>query len=317
MICPSCGSLAQGNVCAQCGSAFLGSGESPARLGRPQAKRPNPCGWPSSAQENFWAADPTGVAHGGLSEQEQRERDLAEFLAGLREARISPPTLEGEFPLLLRGWEKVIYSLPGITLIEAHSIPEEARKDPGIGMSSGVAIQESSFSADLYERMEDIDQGTLILSNKRLAFAGADYATATDLTKLISVDAYSDAVAVRRMGEENTELYLGLDQHSYQFTVEDRRIRRALLRSLPQIHHRGVVEDRLMGDHKRQFVVLLGSRFAGGRPLFQSAIIVWAFLIAACCHRAEWTNYHVKGEERGTGHATEWPPRAVAASSGG
>ena len=223
MICPSCGSLAQGDFCAQCGSGLLGSGESPARLELPPARKPNPCGGPSSAQENLWTAEPAGVAHGGLSEQEQREHDLAEFLAGLREARISPPTLEGEFPLLLRGWEKVIYSLPGITLMEAHSIPEEARKDPGIGVSSGVAIQESSFSADLYEELQHVDQGTLILTNKRLAFAGADYATVTDLTKLISVDAYSDAVAVRRVGEENTELYLGLDQHSYEFTVEDRR----------------------------------------------------------------------------------------------
>ena len=43
-----------------------------------------------------------------------------------------------------------------------------------------------------------------------------------DLRKLISVDPYCDAVAIRRSGNEKTESFFGLDRHSYDFAVQGR-----------------------------------------------------------------------------------------------
>ena len=85
-----------------------------------------------------------------------------------------------------------------------------------------MTIRTGAFQAQSHEELKDIDQGTLVLTTKRLAFAGSKHSTASDLAKLISVDAYSDAVAVRRVGKEKTEFYLGLDRHSYEFTIEGR-----------------------------------------------------------------------------------------------
>ena len=60
---------------------------------------------------------------------------------------------------------------------------------------------------------------TLILTTKRLCFSGALRSLEIDLRKLISVDPYSDAVAIRRSGKEKTEFFFGLDHHSYSFAV--------------------------------------------------------------------------------------------------
>ena len=62
-----------------------------------------------------------------------------------------------------------------------------------------------------------------MLTTKRLCFAGRLRSLEIDLGKLISVDAYSDAVAIRRSGKEKTEFFFGLDHHSYRFAVQDRR----------------------------------------------------------------------------------------------
>jgi hypothetical protein len=83
-----------------------------------------------------------------------------------------------------------------------------------------VTIRTGGFQAQSHEELKDIDQGTLVLTTKRLAFAGSKRSLVTDLPKLVSVDAYGDGFAVRQAGKEKTEFYLGLDRHSSEFTVE-------------------------------------------------------------------------------------------------
>ncbi len=61
-----------------------------------------------------------------------------------------------------------------------------------------------------------------MLTTKRLCFAGRLHSLEVDLRKLIAIDAYSDAVAIRRTGKEKTEFFFGLDHHRYSFTVQGR-----------------------------------------------------------------------------------------------
>ena len=80
---------------------------------------------------------------------------------------------------------------------------------PSIHVAKGVTIRTGAFQAQSHEELKDIDQGTLALTTKRLAFAGSKSSVVVDLPKLISVDAYSDAVAIRRTGKERTEFLAG------------------------------------------------------------------------------------------------------------
>ncbi len=75
----------------------------------------------------------------------------------------------------------MIYSLPGIMLMEVLLVVKE--KPTRIRTSTSpkeCSSEPSSFPAHVHEEMQFIDQGTLILRNRRLAFAGTNHATVTD-----------------------------------------------------------------------------------------------------------------------------------------
>lgn len=55
-----------------------------------------------------------------------------------------------------------------------------------------------------------------------LAVAGSTRSVTTEPSQLISVNAYGDAVAIRRSGEEKTEFFLGLDCFAHAFEVDGR-----------------------------------------------------------------------------------------------
>lgn len=119
--------------------------------------------------------------------------------------------------------EKVIFSFSNIGLREPRSVSRGVYGGPSIRVAKGLTIRAGGFQAQSHEELKDVDQGTLVLTNKRLAFAGSTRSVATELSKLISVDAYSDVVAIRRSGKEKTEFFLGLDRFAYVFEVDGRR----------------------------------------------------------------------------------------------
>ena len=65
-------------------------------------------------------------------------------------------------------------------------------------------------------------QSRSIQQAARLCFAGRPHSQEIELHKLISVDAYTDALAIRRSGKEKVEFFFGLDRHTYSSVVEGR-----------------------------------------------------------------------------------------------
>jgi len=68
-----------------------------------------------------------------------------------------------------------------------------------VGSFSGHPVQSSS--------MTDIDEGTLVLSNLRIAFIGKLKSVVTQLPKLVHIESYNDALAVFQEGRENPNFY--------------------------------------------------------------------------------------------------------------
>ena len=83
-------------------------------------------------------------------------------------------------------------------------------------------LRVGGFQAQSHEELKQIDFGILVLTSKRLCFAGRLRSVEVPLARLISLDPYSDAVAIRRSGKEKTEFFFGLDHHGYHFTVQGR-----------------------------------------------------------------------------------------------
>jgi hypothetical protein len=68
-----------------------------------------------------------------------------------------------------------------------------------VGTFRGHPVHEAAIS--------DVDTGTLVLTNLRLAFVGRTKSVAVPYTKLMHVEAYSDALAVFNERRENPDFY--------------------------------------------------------------------------------------------------------------
>jgi hypothetical protein len=68
-----------------------------------------------------------------------------------------------------------------------------------VGSFSGHPVQSSSVT--------DVDQGTLVLTNIRIAFIGKVKSVVTQLPKLVHVELYDDALSVFQEGRENPNFY--------------------------------------------------------------------------------------------------------------
>jgi hypothetical protein len=161
------------------------------------------------------------IVHGGASDAKQQEADLAEAMAELRSGRIRLPVV-ANCPILLHGGEAAVFVLPAISLREPRAVTRGAYGGPSIHVAKGLTLRVGGFQAQSHEELKAIDTGTLVLTTKRLCYAGRLRSIEVPFAKLISVDPYSDAVAIRRLGKEKTEFFFGVDHRSYNFTVQGR-----------------------------------------------------------------------------------------------
>ena len=209
--------------CERCGSVLVDRGGSPRAYQLTETKRPELPTWKSYAHKTLHEQEWARIRDGGVSDEEQREHDFAQILVDLQAGKVTFAPPPGDPPVFLKGGERLVYLLSGITLREPHSVSQGVYGGPSIRVAKGITIRTGAFQAQSHEELRDVDQGTLALTNKRLVFAGSTHSVATDLPKLVSIDAYSDGVAVRASNREKTQFYLGLDRHAYTFTVQGRQ----------------------------------------------------------------------------------------------
>ena len=74
---------------------------------------------------------------------------------------------------------------------------------------TGIRYRVGSFSAHPVQSssITDVDQGTLVLTNMRIAFIGKLKSVVTQLPKLVHVELYNDALSVFQEGRENPNFY--------------------------------------------------------------------------------------------------------------
>jgi hypothetical protein len=208
-------------VCPACAAVLVDRGGDPRHLQLASCAQTAEAVWQTYAHHTLTIAEWQRIAAGGASDEKQQELDLAEAMAKLRRGQVQVAS-DQQAPILLKSGEQVVFVIPGIVLREPRSVSRGVYGGPSIHIAKGVSFRVGGFQAQSHEELKDVDTGTLVLTSKRLAFAGQMRSVECDLAKLISVEAYSDAVAVRRTGKERTEFFCGLDHFHYQFTVDGR-----------------------------------------------------------------------------------------------
>ena len=68
-----------------------------------------------------------------------------------------------------------------------------------------------------------VDRGDLVLTTQRYVFLGEKRTLAVELSEIIGVEPYGDAVAIHRTGKEQTEMYGGLDTQEITYTADGQR----------------------------------------------------------------------------------------------
>jgi hypothetical protein len=209
-------------VCGRCGSVFVDHDGTFDHFELTDTANPATEHWQLYKHKTLSTAEWRRIASGGLSTKAQSEADLAAAMTELRQGRVhlQPQTAS---PILAKAGESTLFVLANISLHEPRSVTRGAYGGPSVHVAKGVTLRVGGFQAQSHEELKELDQGTLVLTNKRLCFSGGLRSLEIDLRKLISVDPYADAVAVRRSGKEKTEFFFGLEHHTYSFTVQGRR----------------------------------------------------------------------------------------------
>jgi hypothetical protein len=96
--------------------------------------------------------------------------------------------------------ERALCVLPGVDLLEPSAVRHTVRSALSFrGVSSGVSESESS------DELRQIDQGTLILTTKRLAFLRTN---SSGLADLIGVNDVGNGIQVHRERKQKAETYV-------------------------------------------------------------------------------------------------------------
>jgi hypothetical protein len=196
-------------------------GGQPQRFELTETRNPAEPNWQRYKHKTLSVAEWQRIAAGSGSDAEFQEADLAEAMSELQSGRIRLQAAASP-PILLHAGEQAVFVLSDVSLHEPRAVARGAYGGPSIHVARGLTLRVGGFQAQSHEELKAIDSGVLVLTSKRLCFAGRLRSIEVPLAKLISVDPYSDAVAIRRSGKEKTEFFFGLDRHSYHFSVQGR-----------------------------------------------------------------------------------------------
>ena len=92
----------------------------------------------------------------------------------------------------------------------------------------GMSFRLGAFQAESQEELREIDRGSIVLTTKRLIFAGAKRNVNIDLKKIVDIEYYQDGIALRRSGIERVQYFKGIDSVTVTFSVEGRTYRERL-----------------------------------------------------------------------------------------
>jgi len=181
-------------------------------------------------REDEW----TNIANGGVSDYEKlqeiealKKQDIKEFLTELQNGNIDL-NISISSPVILKKAEKTSIIISNISLLEPRAVRQTVGgyAGPTIRVAKGVSFKMGRIAAksESHEELRNIDQGSLILTNKRLIFIGSKRTTNIDLRKIIAIEPYMDGIAVQRENKQKTEYFIGTDETLLSFKKDGRDI---------------------------------------------------------------------------------------------
>jgi Zn-finger nucleic acid-binding protein len=168
------------------------------------------------------------ISHGGISDEKQRTVDLEHYYSELSLGNIDPGK-SPDCPVILKRNEEHIVTFPGITLKEPRAVRRTTGgyAGPRFRVAKGVSFSLGAFgaSSESHDEIRDIDRGLFTITTKRLIFSGNKKTTGIDLSKIISINPYSDGIGVNRENREKMQYFVGIPEVEVDINVDGRLYR--------------------------------------------------------------------------------------------
>ena len=121
---------------------------------------------------------------------------------------------------LLKKGERLIFDIPNITLAEERSVGVKGgHQGFSVRIMKGVSYRFGNFSAGAEYKIVPLDEGNLILTNKRIVFSGEKASKDISLSKINTIEPMDNGIRLARAGKQKVEYYLGTNNVEFTLTV--------------------------------------------------------------------------------------------------
>jgi hypothetical protein len=122
------------------------------------------------------------------------------------------PLSKSETPMILKKGEEAFYVVSGVALFE-EKVSRKSTRGEGVGLSirliKGVTLHPSLFQSHpvIEKEMMKIDDGKLVVTNKRIVFMGRSRDLAAEYKKILGVTPNAEGFQIEREGRKTEELF--------------------------------------------------------------------------------------------------------------
>ena len=152
-----------------------------------------------------------GLLKAKTSSSAEEETHLARLLGLIDSGSSNINLVLGKPPLALLDQERAIAVLPKSTLWEPRAVRINSGRYGGasfrIAKGFWVHTGKSRSSSQSLDKLQAADQGTLVVTNKRLAFLGTLKTVCVDLKSVLSIDTYRDAIGLHLKNKQKVECF--------------------------------------------------------------------------------------------------------------
>ena len=144
------------------------------------------------------------------------------FLEKIYNNELTLPT-DGCSVILKRGEEPIVV-LPNITFKEPRSVRTSygSYGGPTVRLMKGVSFRlgGASHRSASHDEITTIDRGTLTITNKRLIYTGSQKTLNYNLSKILSITEYKDAIVIQKENKQKTEIFADCDNLRLDFHID-------------------------------------------------------------------------------------------------
>lgn len=154
--------------------------------------------------------------------QLQKEQDIEKITLNLSKGEIFWNVVDS--PADLNDNEEAFISISNIKLCEPKITKNTSPKTlfkltRGVTLKSNVKKATSAF----YNKLNEIDIGTLVITNERVIFIGDENRINIGLREIISINIFNDGISIQRENNSNADYFTGTNQHTLNFEMYGRK----------------------------------------------------------------------------------------------